>query len=193
VNRYGADAARLHPSGVLEQPVVLTPDNKIRWALVYVKTGLGNQPFDPPPTDETLTFEDCLLAPPTLGIMTHQKLIVRNQDDFNHTFQVAAASNRAALSMLPARTSIQHYFTLSEQSILVHCPIHPWEKTRVFAFSHPFFCVTDETGRYEIRNLPPGRYQLAAWQDACAPQEKEGDLKSEEPLTLDFELEARPR
>jgi len=192
VNRYGPDAQRLHPSGVLEQPIVVGPDKQVQNVLVYVRSGLENQTFDVPPTEETLTFEGCLLRPPVLGIMIHQRLTVSNKDDFNHTFQISAARNASALSTILPRTSLKHYFTLGEESVLVHCPVHPWEKTRVFVIPHPFFAVTDDAGRYEIRGLPPGRYTLAARQEYCTPQERDCDLKSGEPLSLDLELEAKP-
>jgi hypothetical protein len=31
------------------------------------------------------------------------------------------------------------------------------------AFDHPYFAVTDEQGRFEIRDIPPGAYTLIAW------------------------------
>ena len=31
------------------------------------------------------------------------------------------------------------------------------------AFDHPYFAVTDELGRFEIKGIPPGSYTLIAW------------------------------
>src|SRR5258708_24685022 len=39
---------------------------------------------------------------------------------------------------------------------------HPWMKTWLTVMDHPYFAVTSEDGRYEIRNLPPGEYTVAA-------------------------------
>ena len=45
-------------------------------------------------------------------------------------------------------------------------------------FDHPYFSVTDDTGHYQIDNIPPGTYEVIAW------QEKFKDKKTKEWKTL---------
>ena len=35
----------------------------------------------------------------------------------------------------------------------------------ILVFSHPFFAVTDADGRYRIDNVPPGTYNVVAWNE----------------------------
>jgi hypothetical protein len=35
----------------------------------------------------------------------------------------------------------------------------------ILVFSHPFFAVTDETGRYAITGVPAGTYSVALWSE----------------------------
>ena len=35
----------------------------------------------------------------------------------------------------------------------------------ILVFGHPFFAMTDADGRYRIDNVPPGTYNLVAWNE----------------------------
>ncbi len=35
----------------------------------------------------------------------------------------------------------------------------------ILVFSHPFFAVTDDDGRYTIGGVPPGTYTLLVWSE----------------------------
>jgi len=59
----------------------------------------------------------------------------------------------------------------------------------VFALDHPFFAVTDERGRFEIKGLPPGEYTLEAWHEELG--EQRSTLRIEGAATADFTF--RPR
>lgn len=51
---------------------------------------------------------------------------------------------------------------------------HFWMLGYVVAFAHPYFAVTDETGRFEIRDVPPGTYTLHAWHEGMTIARREG-------------------
>jgi hypothetical protein len=43
------------------------------------------------------------------------------------------------------------------------CNIHPDMLAYVFVSQNPYYAVVDASGRYEIRNVPPGQYTLSIW------------------------------
>lgn len=50
--------------------------------------------------------------------------------------------------------------------VRVFCDIHSHMSAFILVFSHRFFAVTDEEGRYRIDDVPPGTYTVRAWNEA---------------------------
>jgi len=40
----------------------------------------------------------------------------------------------------------------------------------ILVFSHPFFSLTDNDGRYRIDNVPPGTYNVIAWNEGVSSE-----------------------
>ena len=49
--------------------------------------------------------------------------------------------------------------------VRVFCEIHSHMNAFILVFSHPFFSMTDTDGRYRIDNVPPGNYNVIAWNE----------------------------
>ena len=53
--------------------------------------------------------------------------------------------------------------------VRVFCEIHAHMSAYILVFSHRYFAVTDEDGRYRIPNVPPGAYNIVAWHETSPP------------------------
>jgi hypothetical protein len=38
----------------------------------------------------------------------------------------------------------------------------------ILVFSHRYFAITDDDGRYRLENVPPGRYNVVAWNEGTS-------------------------
>ncbi len=45
------------------------------------------------------------------------------------------------------------------------CNVHPEMNGYVVVVPTPYFAVTDKSGNYEIKNVPPGKYTLKTWSE----------------------------
>ena len=52
--------------------------------------------------------------------------------------------------------------------VRVFCDIHSHMNAFILVFSHPFYSVTDNDGRYRIDNIPPGTYNVIAWNEGVS-------------------------
>ena len=41
---------------------------------------------------------------------------------------------------------------------------------------HPYYAVTDETGRFELTDVPPGTYEIVAWHEGWKVARREGSF-----------------
>jgi plastocyanin len=49
--------------------------------------------------------------------------------------------------------------------VRVFCDIHAHMSAFILVFSHRYFAVTDSEGRYRLDNVPPGTYNVVAWNE----------------------------
>jgi len=72
--------------------------------------------------------------------------------------------------------------------VRVFCDIHSHMNAFILVFSHPFFAITDDEGRYRIDNVPPGSYSLVAWNEGTSSDPKTAALAEGGNAELDFTL-----
>jgi plastocyanin len=72
--------------------------------------------------------------------------------------------------------------------VRVFCDIHSHMNAFILVFSHPFFSLTDTDGRYRIDNVPPGTYNLIAWNEGVSSEPKAVTVPDGGEAELDFTL-----
>ncbi|MEX1128218.1 MAG: carboxypeptidase regulatory-like domain-containing protein [Vicinamibacterales bacterium] len=75
--------------------------------------------------------------------------------------------------------------------VRVFCEIHSHMSAYILVFSHRYFAVTDDEGRYRIANVPAGTYTVVAWNGAMPTESKQITVSDTGEATLDFVLERR--
>ncbi len=74
--------------------------------------------------------------------------------------------------------------------VRVFCDIHSHMSAYVLIFTHRFFAVTDDDGRYRLDNLPLGTYTVIAWHELFEPQSHTVEIsRSESDIHLNFGFE----
>ncbi len=163
--------SRLHGGGVMADDLVLAGDGKLANVIVFIAAGLGEQSFPAPVTPAVMEQKGCMYTPHVLALQTNQKLQIINSDSTLHNIHPAPVNNREWNKAQTAGSTIEESFAREEIAIPVKCNVHPWMKSYIAVFRHPFFSVTAKDGSFELPNLPPGEYTLEAW------HEKLGTLK----------------
>ena len=152
------------PTGPQPSEVVtVAKDGKLANVFVYVKEGLPQGTFAVPTEPVTLDQKGCRYIPHVLGIMAGQPLKITNTDTADHNVHDMPSNNPPwNESQMPTDKPILKTFANPEMMIPVQCNQHPWMKVFINVMAHPYYAVSATDGSYEIKNLPPGEYTLAA-------------------------------
>jgi hypothetical protein len=177
-----------------EAPVddLLVRDNKVQNAFVYLKSEFLNaHRFAVPDSDVVLVQRNCYYSPHVLGLRVGQNLQIINGDATVHNVHPTPKFNQEwNFSHPPNASPIVKTFSRAEVLIPFKDNQHPWEKAYVAVMAHPFFAVSDESGRFEIRGLPPGTYKLVVWHERLGEQELEITVTPGETRNADFTFDA---
>lgn len=160
--------------GVPREDLVVDERGGVRWAFVYVGKGLEGRTFTPPSSPVRMEQSGLRYQPHVVGLQSGQPLLIRNREAFLHS--VHMVSDRTVQPPhMPQQEGETRRFDLAGPEIMVklRCDVHPWMTAWAGVLDHPFFAVTDAEGKFEIKNLPPGKYTVGVWHETLAPEERE--------------------
>ncbi len=183
--------ACLHAKLPVKEELLVGPEGGVKWAFVYVKKGLPVGPFPVPKEPVLLDQVGCVYHPRVFGIRAGQRLDIRNSDDMLHNVHGLPFNNpefnfgQVKGQVNPVR------FATPEVMVLIKCDVHAWMRSYAGVLDHPFFAVTDASGRFAIKGLPAGKYTLGVWQERCVAAEVEVTVGPGERKAGDVALDLR--
>lgn len=122
------------------------------------------QPTGEPPAAAVLRHRDAGLHPGLLTVAPGDPVWVLNDDSLFHGAFSYSKPNAFDLGAY-GPTEHRRLAFAHPGVVRVHCPFHPEESSVVFVTPTRLVARPGPDGRYEIRDVTPGRYWLRAWAD----------------------------
>jgi Polysaccharide lyase family 4, domain II len=165
----------LSKGAILKEEYVINPKNKgVRWVMVYLMS-VGGFNKDIPIHPKLKAIKNpaveldqpcCRFEPHVLALREGQTLVVKNSAPVVHNVNINGAKGLSLNRILPPSGELKVENALAQPlPISVACNIHGWMTGKVFVLKHPYFAVTDEDGKFEIKNAPAGTYRLVIWHE----------------------------
>lgn len=176
---------QMHPQG-LEKKTVDVSGGGLAHAFVWLKSGVtGSQPVPTEPV--VLDQQGCEYHPHVVVVRTGQPITVRNSDDTLHNIHPRPAINKE-FNIGQARKGMEAQRAFDKQEIMipVGCDVHPWMRSYISVVDHPYFAVTKDDGTYEIKNVPPGDYEIEVVHEKLKNQSQKISVKANAPAKADF-------
>ena len=141
--------------------VKLKSEDDAEKVVIYVEKAPGE--FIPPEKHPVMDQIELIFVPYVLPIVIGTTVDFHNSDDvLNNIFTPSWAGYKFNLGTYPKGVVRPFTFNrLGEVALL--CNIHPDMEGYILVLQNPYFAIPDKQGRYEIKNVPPGIYDLKMW------------------------------
>jgi plastocyanin len=175
-----------HGSASAGEEFVTGANGTLGNVVVYVSDGLGNRTFDVPADPVVMQQKGCMYEPHVVGLRANQRLRITNNDGTTHNIHPVPTNNREWNKAQPGGTVVEETFAREEVAIPLKCNVHPWMRSYIAVFKHPYFAVTGKDGSFDLTNLPPGEYTIQAWHEKLGTLKQKITIAAGENKSVDF-------
>jgi plastocyanin len=171
--------------------VVLGDDNTLQNVFVYIKDGLPPRMYPVPAEPVVLDQQKCRYVPRVLGIQVGQQLTIKNSDPLLHNVRSEGAINQPFDVGTPVQgVEVQRTFVTREVMVPFKCNVHAWMQAYVGVLEHPYFAVSDGSGRFSLPVLPAGTYTVEIWHERFGTQTQQVTVGARETRDVTFTFKA---
>ena len=144
--------------------LIVGPQGGVANTIVYLKNVTSGKPLELPEQRRHLNQKHCRYIPHILLVPQNATLSMMSSDATLHTIHMEGAATFHLPFPFTDRVTTR---TMSTPG-LVHLRCnggHVWMNAEMMVISHPYYAVTDESGSFELNDVPPGTYQIVAWHE----------------------------
>lgn len=152
-----------HKTRDLER-LVIGADGGVANTVVFLSDITEGKAMDLPEQRRSLDQKQCRYEPHILLVPAGGPISIKSSDATLHTVHMDGAAtynlpfpfvNQTVSRVMPTPGMVN-----------VRCNGgHAWMNAEVLVVSHPYYAVTDLAGKFELKDVPPGEYELVAWHE----------------------------
>ncbi|MGA7295246.1 MAG: hypothetical protein WBW53_03440 [Terriglobales bacterium] len=144
--------------------LLVAPDGGVANTVVYLRNITRGKAMDLPAARRSLNQKNCRYEPHILLVPVDATLTVKSSDPLLHTVHMSGSADYN-LPFTSAGQEISRPMT-RQGVVSLRCNAgHVWMNGEMIVAPHPYYAVTDQDGNFELRNIPPGNYEIVAWHE----------------------------
>jgi plastocyanin len=168
--------------------LVVASDGGLANVVVVVKATKGKK-LEVPAAPITFDQKGCEYAPHVLAFPAGSTIEVLNPDGVLHNVHVTGKVNPEANRAMPKfQKKIEWKVEQPEWPIDVKCDAHPWMHAYWISMDHPYYAVTDASGKFTIADLPAGDYEVEVWHEKLGKKTEKVTIPGGGTATVDWSL-----
>ncbi|MGR3218367.1 MAG: hypothetical protein ACUZ8H_00935 [Candidatus Anammoxibacter sp.] len=174
----------------LSDLLIVSAKKEIKNVIISIVDIEKGKKLEMPSSNPTLDQNGCVFKPHVICVPAGATIDILNSDTVTHNVHTYPEENSAMNKAQPPslkKISIETEFG-EEDPMKVSCDYHGWMSAWVGIFEHPYYAVTGDDGSFTLTNIPPGAYEVKAWQEDLGELIKTISVKAGETTTENFEF-----
>jgi Polysaccharide lyase family 4, domain II len=155
--------------------LIIGPDGGVANTVVFLRSIQRGKALEVPQPRRFLDQKHCRYEPHILLVPKDTVLKMKSSDATLHTVHMEGAATYNLPFPFPNQT-ISRNMPASGLVTLKCNGGHVWMNAEMMVVDHPYYTVTDESGKFELTDVPPGHYQLVAWHEGWGVSRQEATL-----------------
>ncbi len=103
----------------------------------------------------------CAFVPRIVAARAGDTLTVKNSSPVPHNIKFASDNMEFNQTLAAGGTyTAEKTLEFQKNPATFACNVHPWMGGRVVIFDHPYFALTDDDGKFEIKDAPVGKFRI---------------------------------
>ncbi|HEV2731108.1 MAG TPA: carboxypeptidase-like regulatory domain-containing protein [Terriglobales bacterium] len=152
-----------HKTRDLER-LIVGPQGGVANTVVFLKNISSGKAMVMPEPRRFLDQKHCRYEPHILLVPQSEILKMKSSDATLHTVHMTGAATYNLPFPFPNQVITRPMQSAGLADLRCNGG-HVWMNAELMVVPHPYYVVTDESGRFELDNVPPGSYEIVAWHE----------------------------
>lgn len=131
--------------------------------------------MDIPPQRRFLDQRHCRYEPHIVLVPDSGTLQMKSSDAVLHTVHMDGAATYNLPFPFPNQVISRDLPTVGFVNLKCNGG-HTWMNAEMLVVSHPYYAVTDDSGRFQLSEVPAGEYEIMAWHEGWGVARQEGSF-----------------
>ena len=175
----------------MDESLVVGANKCVKDVVVSIKGVAKGKAMETLGASFVLDQKGCAYKPHVLVVPVNKPMKILNSDGILHNIHTYGKKN-------PPKNMAQPKFkrelteTFAQPEVIpVKCDVHGWMGAYIVVADHPYYTVTDATGKFTIADVPAGTYTMEFWQEKLGTQTKQVTVAASGATTVDFAYPAK--
>ena len=174
-----------------DEEVVVGKGGELKNVIVRV---VGAPPMAGPETPVELDQDKCMYRPRVVALVAGQALKIKNSDKTLHNIHTyKGTSTLFNQAQVPNTPNIEKKFTDNGAMLKFKCDVHQWMVGWAWVQNNPLFAVTGDDGKFEIKGLPDGDWEVEAWHERFGTQKGKITVAGAKPVEWNVSVPVTPK
>ncbi|MCZ6689165.1 MAG: hypothetical protein O7H41_06140 [Planctomycetota bacterium] len=183
--------------------LVISEAGGVEMTVVYLEKMAKGKPLFTLPKKQRLDQKGCEYHPRMFVLPRKGKLEMTTSDDTLHNIHMRGAAPYNIAFPKKGMVETRPFRRVGIARVVCDAG-HGWMTGYIHVVDHPYYVITDKEGKFQIEDIPPGKYTLNAWHEGWRIVEKdsvkdprtgEESIKGyvfSDPIVLSQEVEVTP-